>query len=61
MLQSRKKNVVVTQKLSKNGFDDHVAFNFHIESEKELGERLLKAFNHLKSFCKPTVDEKEPF
>lgn len=61
VLRSRKKNVVITRSQTKSGYGELVAFNFEIESEKDLDVRILKAFNHLKTFCKPSKDEKEPF
>lgn len=61
VFKSRKKNIIITKSQSRNGFGDLAAINFEIDAEKDLDKRLLKAFEHLKSFCKPTKDAKEPF
>jgi hypothetical protein len=61
VLKSRKKNIGITRSQSSNGYGDLIAFNFDLESEKDLDSMILKAFNHLKTFCKPSKDEKEPF
>jgi hypothetical protein len=61
VLKSRKKNVLITSSQSRNRFGDEVAFNFDLEGEKDLDSRLLKAFKHLQTFCKPSKVEKEPF
>ncbi len=61
VLKSREKNVIITRSQTNSGYGDGVVINFDLESEMDLDLRLLKAFNHLKSFCKPSKDEKEPF
>ncbi len=61
VLISRKKNVAITRSQTKSGFGDGVVISFDLKSEKDLDLRLLKAFNHLKSFCNPSKDEMEPF
>lgn len=61
IIKSRKRNVLITSSYSRNSFGDRVGFNFDLEGEKDLDSRLLKAFYHMKTFCKPSKEEKELF
>jgi len=64
---TRKTNVLVkTYDLNTNNFETKTyvkgaKFKINTNAENNLKNRMLKALNHLKSFCKPTIDEKETF
>lgn len=42
-------------------FVNTLSFEINGNAESNLKERILKAFNYLKTFCKPSIIEKEPF
>ena len=59
-ITSRKSNIKTTYN-SKTEFNKSVAICFNINAEENFKNRILKAFNYLKTFCTPTFDEKEIF
>jgi hypothetical protein len=55
------RSITVEKEFSHLNFRNKLEFEINGNAEPRLRERLLKAFYHLRSFCKPTFDEKEPF
>ena len=66
-IKSRKTNILVqtydyyTKKLEYKTYVKGASFIILTDSENDLGNRILKALNHLKSFCEPSIDKKETF
>ena len=64
---SRKTNILVltynyyTKKIESKTYVKGASFIMRTDAENDLGNRFLKALNHLKSFCEPTIDKKETF
>jgi hypothetical protein len=46
---------------SENSYIDRCVIAFNVDGEDDFEQRMLKAFNHLKRFCKPTIKAKETF
>ena len=66
-IKSRKTNILVqtfdyyTKKLESKSYVKGASFIMRTDAENDLGNRILNAFNHLKSFCEPSIDKKETF
>jgi hypothetical protein len=60
---TRKNKVSIIDYNQKNKivYSDWVGISLNTNSENDLNIRIEKAFNHLKTFCKPSIIEKEPF
>lgn len=64
-ITSRLKNITLTMRnnlsSSETFYVRDIEIRFDTDAENNLKLRLLKAFNHLKSFCKPSISPKEVF
>jgi hypothetical protein len=55
------KKTSVSQYDSENLYVDRCVIAFNTEGEENFEERMLKAVNHLRSFCPKTIKNKEAF
>lgn len=66
-IKSRKWNINVkkydsdTKKYLSEDYVQGALLSFKTNAEKDLKNRLTKAFKHLKTYCEPSIDEKETF